>query len=101
VAVQAGVQPAAAVARHLLGLDDAEERIGRHAAIFFRKAELQQASGRRLTVELARKLLGLIPLVDVGHELAVDKAADRTPECLVLLRIEGAERRDLGQNGLG
>ena len=90
VAVQAGVQPAAAMARHLLGLDDAEERIGRHAAILLGKTELQQAGGRGLAVELARELLGLVPLVDMGHDLALDEAADGAPEGLVLLGIEGA-----------
>ena len=101
VAVQAGVQPAAAMARHLLGLDDAEERIGRHAAILLGKTELQQAGGRGLAVELARKLLGLIPLVDMGHDLALDEAADGAPEGLVLLGIEGAVRGALRQERLG
>jgi hypothetical protein len=89
------------VARHLLGLDDAEEGIGRHAAIFLGKAKLQQARGRGLLIEFTRELLGLIPLVDMGHDLALDEATDRAPESLVLLRIEGAEGRDLRQRGLG
>ena len=102
VAVQAGVHAAAAVARHLLGLDDAEERIGRHAAIFLGEAELQQAGGRGLAVELAREFLGLVPLVDIGHDLAVDEAADgargrpRAPRCRT-----GSPATAIGQMRLG
>ena len=48
VAVEAGVEAAAAMARHLLGLDDAEERIGRHAAVFLgdQTAEITRFSQR-------------------------------------------------------
>ncbi len=97
VAVEAGVHPAAAVARHLLGLDDAEERIGRHTAVFLGKAELQQPGGRSLAVELARELLGLVPLVDVGHDFTLDEAADGVAEGFVFLGVERARWHKIGQ----
>jgi branched-chain amino acid transport system permease protein len=59
--------------------------IGRDAAIFLGKAELQQPAADGLLVEVARELLGLVPAVDVGHDLAVDEAADGGPEGLSAL----------------
>jgi len=97
VAVQAGVDTAAAVPRQLLGLDDAEERVGRDPAVFLGEAELHQTCCRGFLVELAGKLLGLVPGVDVGHDLAIDEAAHGGPEGLVLLAVEWARRRGLGQ----
>jgi len=85
------------MARHLQGLDDAEEKIGRHAAIFLGEAELQQAGGRSLAVELAREFLGLVPLVDMGHDFALDEAADGVAEGLVFFAVERARWRKIGQ----
>ena len=87
--------------RHLLGLDDAEERIGRDAAIFLGETELQQAGGRGLAIELAWELLGLVPLVDMGHDLAFDEAPHGAPERLVLLGIERRRRPARGDGLLG
>ncbi len=97
MAVQAGIDAATAVPRQFLGLDDAEERVGRDAAVFLGEAQLHNTGGRRLPVELARELLGLVPRVDVGHDLAVDEAAHGGTEGLVLLAVERARRDGLGQ----
>jgi hypothetical protein len=55
VAHQAGVDPAGAVAGHLLAGDDRHEGVGRHAAVLFRPAQPQQADVRGLAIELARE----------------------------------------------
>jgi hypothetical protein len=101
VAVEAGIQAAAGVPRHFLGLDDAEEGIGRHAAILFGKAQLQKPCGGCLAIELARELLGLVPLVDVRHDFTLDEAADGAAEGLVLLAVKWACRHWLWQMRLG
>jgi hypothetical protein len=90
VAVQAGIQSAAAVPCHLAGLDDAEERIGRNAAILLGKAELHQPGRGCFPVQFSREFLGLVPLVDERHDLAIDKAAYGLPERLMLGRVERA-----------
>src|SRR6185312_909781 len=56
-----------------------------------------QAGGRRLLVEFPRELLGFIPGVDIGHDLAVDEAADGGPEGLVLGRVERTRGHDFRQ----
>jgi hypothetical protein len=66
VTVEGGGDAATARARQLLRVDDAIEAVAGDAAVLLRKAQLKQADGGGLLVELARKLSGLVPLGGVG-----------------------------------
>ena len=83
---QAGEQAAATGLRDLLGEDHVEKRVGLDTAELLGKPEAEQADGGCLLVQLARKGLGLVPLVDMRRNLFTHEAPHRVAKRLVLRR---------------
>ena len=65
------------------------KQVGRRAAVLLGKADAEQARGGGLAVELARKLLGLVPGGDVRRDLARHEAAHGVAQRLVLVGERG------------
>src|SRR5690606_36405304 len=84
---QAGMQAARARARHLLGRDHAEKDIDGRAAIFLGKAHAEEADRGRLSVQLARELARLVPVVDMGHDFLLDERAQGRPPGAMILCV--------------
>ena len=68
----------------LLEKDGPVNYAGVRAAVLLGVLQAQKIQGAESLEQLARKLLGLFPLIDVRADLLVDEATDGASELLVL-----------------
>src|SRR5262249_44427264 len=87
-----GDAAAPAGAGELLDPDGVVDVVAALAAVLGLVLEADEAELAAALVQLARALVGLLPLRDVGGDLLGDEVPDRFAELLVLLR-EGRQRR--------
>jgi hypothetical protein len=76
--------------RQFLRGHDLHELVGGNTAIFFGKAEAEQADRGRLRIEIARKFASLIPFMGMRLDFLLDKAAHHRAPGLMLGRVERA-----------
>src|ERR1700686_4758929 len=76
--------PTRSAPRQLFKEDGFVDQAGVGATVLLRILETQQVEGAKSLEKLSRKLLRLLPFVDMRANLLVDDAADGAPKLLVL-----------------